>query len=76
MSVNPCFFFLTGYFQVAYASEILKMNNVPNSIVRAPIQLKKSCNYALEVDQVFYRACISVLNKEKILIEEVLCMNK
>lgn len=49
MNNTQCYFIFSGYCKVAAASELLCVNNIPNRIVKAPIYLKNSCNFAVVV---------------------------
>ena len=51
MSEDKAYIILTGYFDVAAASDILNMYRIYNRIVKAPITLRKSCSYAVMVDK-------------------------
>lgn len=50
MENNKSYLLFTGYHDVAAASEVLKMYNIDNRIVKAPISMRRSCAFAVVVD--------------------------
>lgn len=46
---KSCYFFFSGYYTVATASELLKKYHIRNRIVKAPVQAKNSCQFAVLV---------------------------
>ncbi|MDO4545185.1 MAG: DUF3343 domain-containing protein [Bacillota bacterium] len=51
MNRKGTYFFFSGYCMVAAASEVLSRYHISNRIVKAPVSLSGSCNFALLVDQ-------------------------
>lgn len=65
-----CYLFFNGYYAVSVASQILCRYGINNRIVRAPVYLRDSCNFALLIDGADEQSCRELLETEKIYIEK------
>lgn len=45
------YFFFTGYYEVAKASDMLSRYHIKNRIVKAPINKRNSCAFTVMVDK-------------------------
>ncbi len=70
MNNKNCYLFFAGYYMVARASDVLCRYNIENRIVRAPVYMQNSCNFALLINGSDEdRSCI-LLEREGICIEK------
>lgn len=70
LNYEKCYFFFSGYYAVAAASEALEKYHINNRIVRAPVFMKNSCNFALLVNSVDADMSSYVLERENIRINK------
>lgn len=70
MNNNKCYLFFAGYYMVARASNVLCRYNIENRIVRAPVYMQNSCNFALLIDVTDEDRSRILLQREGICIEK------
>lgn len=70
MDNRNCYLFFAGYYAVSAASQVLCRYQINNRIVRAPVYLRDSCNFALLVDGADEEKCCELLERERIRIEK------
>ncbi len=70
MDNRNCYLFFAGYYAVSAASQILCGYQIENRIVRAPVHLRDSCNFALLIDGADEERCCRLLEKQKVYIEK------
>lgn len=63
-----CYFFFTGYYATAAASELLNRNNIQNRIVKAPVMIKSGCNFAVKVDNDDADLCRYIFDRESVKV--------
>lgn len=66
MNKKECYLFFAGYYMVSTASDVLCRNNIENRIVRAPVNMQKSCSFAVLIDESDEKECLRLLEKERI----------
>lgn len=49
MITDVSYLLFRGYYDVAAASDVLKMYNIRNDIVRAPVSKKTGCSFAVRI---------------------------
>jgi len=47
---DKAYLIFNGYYDVATASDILRMYNITNHIVRAPVSQHRGCSYAVMIN--------------------------
>ncbi len=50
METDISYLLFIGYYDVAAASDILRMYNINNQIVRAPVSKYRGCSFAVMID--------------------------
>lgn len=50
METCASYLLFSGYYEVAAASDVLKMYNISNQIVRAPASKLRGCSFAVKID--------------------------
>lgn len=68
MKKKSCCFFFSGYYTVAAASEILKRYHIRNRIIKAPLQVKHSCQFAVLVSEADIEMAKYVFEREKVYV--------
>ena len=67
---KKCYLFFSGYYVVSTASQLLARYQVSNRIVRAPVYLRDSCNFAVLIDAEDEQRSLALLEKAKIALEQ------
>ena len=70
MNNQKCYLFFSGYYVVSTASQLLAENQVTNRIVRAPVYMRDSCNFAVLIDAEDEQRSLALLAKAKIALEK------
>ncbi len=50
MSGKNCYLFFSGYYAAVKVSQILTGHQIDNRVVRAPVHMRNSCNFAVLID--------------------------
>lgn len=66
MEEEKTYLLFRGYHAVAASSDLLNRYNIDNRIVRAPINLKQSCSFALLIDKVDEEMAVYLINNNGI----------
>lgn len=66
MGTSKVYLLFTGYYDVAAASDILRMYNIKNEIVRAPISKVRGCSFAIIIDPLEEEMSRYILNRKGI----------
>lgn len=70
MKSKMCYFIFSGYYKVASASDLLQKNSIPNRIVKAPVHMKHSCNFAVLISADDAGTSMKLLRKDGNLPEK------
>ena len=63
MNKKYCYFIFEGYTKAVSASEILKINEIKNKIVKAPVQMRNCCSFAVVIFAGDAGKCEKIFNK-------------
>lgn len=61
---NKCYLFFSGYHSVAAASDMLNRYNIDNRIVKAPVNMRNSCSFAVYINKSDVQICEMIIGKE------------
>lgn len=64
LAENKCYLFFTGYNSVAAASDILDRYNIDNRIVKAPVDMRSGCSFAVYIDKADVQMCEMIFGRE------------
>ena len=66
MEAGVSYLLFTGYYDVAAASDVLRMYNIRNEIVRAPVSKHRGCSFAVMIDSAEEEMSRYILNRKGI----------
>lgn len=73
MESKKCYLFFSGYYSVAYSSELLRLGGIENRIVKAPVYMRNSCSFALMVNEADIEKSSLLLEQNGVTAEKKVC---
>ncbi len=70
MNGKNCYLFFSGYYVAVKVSQILAGCQIENRVVRAPIYMRGSCNFAVLIDADEEERTMEVLRNARITLEK------
>ena len=70
MSGRNCYLFFSGYYAAVKVSQMLTGYQVDNRVVRAPVYMRGSCNFAVLIDAAEEDRTMDILGKARVVPEK------
>ena len=70
MSGKNCYLFFSGYYAAGKVAQILTGHQIDNRVVRAPVHMRNSCNFAVLIDVAEEDRTMELLGESKIAPEK------
>ena len=71
MGNSKCRIYFSGYYQVAYAAELLGRYRIDSRITRAPVNIKNSCSFVLMISAENLEKSRTIFEREKMSIRKI-----
>jgi len=68
---SKCRIYFSGYYQVAYAAELLGRYHIDSRITRAPVNLKNSCSFVLMIPAEDLETSRIIFEREKMSVNKI-----